>query len=41
MRSFNSITHSVDMNLSKFQEIVEDRSLVFCIPWGHKELENA
>ena len=29
------------MNLSKFQEMVEDRSLVFCIPWGRKELENA
>ena len=25
MRSFNSITKAVDMNLSKFQEIVEDR----------------
>ena len=41
MRSFNSITNAVDMNLSKFQEIAEDRSLVFCSPWGRKQLENA
>ena len=32
-----SITDSVDMNLSKLWEIVEDRgSLVYCRPPGHR-----
>ena len=30
----NSMTY---MNLRKLQEIVEDRSLACCSPWGHKE----
>ena len=34
------ITNSVDMNLSKVQEILKDREgLVCCSPWGHKELD--
>ena len=36
MRWLDSITDSMDINLSKFWEIVEDRG-VWC-PWGHKEL---
>ena len=27
----------MDMGLSKPQEIVKDRSLACCSPWGHKE----
>ena len=37
MRQLDGITDSVDMNLSKLQEIVEDGSLVCCSPRGHKE----
>ena len=34
------ITDSMDMNLSKLQEIVKDRKLTHCSsPWGHKELD--
>ena len=33
-RWLDSITDSMDMNLSKLQEILKDRSLVWCIPWG-------
>ena len=34
-----SITNSMDMNLSKLQEIGKDRgvSSLCCSPWGHKE----
>ena len=39
MSWIDSITDSMDMNLSKLWEIVKDRgSLVCCGPWGHKEL---
>ena len=37
MRWLDSITNSMDMNLSKLQEMVKDRSLACCSPWGHKE----
>ena len=36
MRWLDGITNSMDMNLSKFQEIVKERSLACCRPWGHR-----
>ena len=42
MRWLDSITDSIDMNLSKLQEIVCSNSfgsLMCCSPWGHKELD--
>ena len=40
MRWLDSTTDSMDMNLSKLQEIVKDREkMVCCSPWGHKELD--
>ena len=38
MRWLDNITNSMDMNLSKFQEIVKG-SLECCSPWGHKHLD--
>ena len=37
MRWLDSITDSVNMNLSKLQDIGKDRGLVCCSPWSHKE----
>ena len=40
VRWLDSITDSMDMNLSKLQIIVGgQRSLVCCSLWGHKELD--
>ena len=36
MRLFDSITNSVNMNLSKLRETLKDRSLECCGPWPHK-----
>ena len=35
MRWLDSITNSMDMNLSKLENIGGQRSLVCCSPWGH------
>ena len=35
------ITHSVDMSLSKLQELVMDRSMACYSPWGRKELDTS
>ena len=35
----DGISDSMDMSLSKFQEMVKDREDVFCGPWGRKELD--
>ena len=36
-RWLNGITDSMDMSLSKLQEMVRTGKLVCCSPWGHKE----
>ena len=35
VRWLDSITNSMDMNLSKLENIGGQRSLVCCRPWGH------
>ena len=37
MRWLDDITNSMDMNLSKLQELVTEGNLVCCSPWGLKE----
>ena len=37
MSWLDSITHSMDKSLSKFQELVMDGGVACCSPWGHKE----
>ena len=40
MRWLDSIADSMDMNLSKLREIVEDRGAWLCYsPWGGKDLD--
>ena len=40
MRWLDDTINSVDMSLSKFQEIGKGQGiLVYCIPWGCKELD--
>ena len=39
IRWLDSITDSVDMNLSKLQETVEEEELICCSPWGGKEFD--
>ena len=39
VRGLDGITDSMDMNLSKLQETVEDGSLACCSPWGCQELD--
>ena len=41
MRWLKSITYSMNMNLSKLQEIVKDKEVwhAACNSWGHKELD--
>ena len=39
MRRLDGITDSMDMSLSKIREMVKDRSLLCCGPWGCKELD--
>ena len=37
MRWLDGITDSMDMSLSKLQELAMDRGLGCCSPWGRKE----
>ena len=39
MRWLDGITDSMDMSLSKFQEVVKDGKPTCCSPWGHKQLD--
>ena len=37
MRWLDGITDSMDMSLSRIQELLMDRGLACCSPWGRKE----
>ena len=37
MRWLDDITDSMDISLDKLRELVMDRVLACCSPWGHKE----
>ena len=40
MRWLDSFINSMDVNVSKLQEMVKDRgALVCCVPWGGKDLD--
>ena len=41
MRWLDGITNAMDMNLEKLQEMVRNRGLACCSPWGHKELDTS
>ena len=37
IRWLDDMTNSMDVSLSKLRELVLNRSLAYCIPWGRKE----
>ena len=39
IRWVDGITYSMEMSLSKLWDLVMDRSLACCSPWGQKELD--
>ena len=39
VRWLDSITDSMDMNLSTFWKILKDGTPVYCSPWDHKEMD--
>ena len=39
IRWLDGITDLMDMSLCKLQELVMDRELACCSPWGHRELD--
>ena len=39
MRRLDGIINSMDMSLSKVQELVKDREAWHAGPWGHKEFD--
>ena len=39
MRWLDNTIDAMNMNLGKLREVVKDRGLACCSPWGHKELD--